>query len=83
MRVLRDNVLIKQNEAVKISDIIVLTEDTTAKPPPYGLVLAVGPDVQEVERGDMVHFETFDWNVAPGDCIVIAEHEILAKEVDG
>lgn len=81
MRVLRDKVLIKQSTVPKLSDIIVLTEDTTAKAPPVGTVVAVGPDVVEVSVGDTVHFEVFDWNVAPGDQIVIAEDEILAKEI--
>ncbi len=81
VRMLRHNVLIKPAAKAKISDVIVLTEDTTAKPQPYGEVLGVGGWVTEVKAGDMVHFEQFDWNVAPGECIIIHEDEILCKEV--
>ena len=81
MRILRDKVLIRQDTVPKLSDIIELPDDTEVKPPPVGTVVAVGPDVTEVHAGETVHFESFDWNVAPGDCIVIAEGEILAKEI--
>ena len=80
MRMLKDKVLINPAKKAKISDVIVLTEDTTAKPQPFGRVLAIGPEVREVAIGDLVHFENLDWNVAPNDCIVVAEGEILAKE---
>ena len=73
--------LIDPQKVAKISDVILLTEDTTAKPPAVGRVLAIGPRVEEVQPGDMVHFERFDWCVAPGACIVISENEILAKEI--
>ena len=82
MRVLRDKVLIQIDKVVKISSVILVIEDTEVKPPPRGLVIAVGPLVDEVEMGDIVHFERFDWNVAPEDCIIIKEDEILAKELD-
>jgi len=74
-------VLIRPWKIAKISDIIELTEDTTAKPQPYGTVMACGPLVEEVTPGDIVHFQNFDWNKAPHDCIVVAEDEILAKEI--
>lgn len=74
--------LIRQDKVPKLSDIIVLPDDTEVKPPPIGTVEAVGPDVNEIVVGDLVHFEVFDWNVAPEDCIIIKEGEILAKELD-
>jgi len=80
MRMLRDKVLVRPDTQVSLSDVIVLTEDTTAKALPVGAVLAVGPDVSEVVVGDTVHYERFDWCSAPGECIVIAEGEIIAKE---
>jgi co-chaperonin GroES (HSP10) len=81
MRVLRDKVLIKPETEKKISDIIELPDDTKAKPPARGVVLAIGPDVSELAVGDTVHFEGFDWTAAPEDCIVIAECEVLAREL--
>ena len=80
MKILRNNVLIKPATRAKVSDIIELTEDTDAKPQPYGQVLGVGPDVVEIAIGDMVHYEQFEHTVAPGEHIIIREGEILAKE---
>lgn len=81
MKMLRDKVLIKPEKIPKLSDIIELPDDTEVKPPAVGTVQAVGSKVQDVAVGETVHFERFDWTAAPGDCIILAEHEILAKEV--
>lgn len=78
---LRDKVLIEPDKVPKLSDIILLPEDTEIKPPAVGLVLAVGPEVAEVAEGDTVHFERFDWCVAPGDLIILKESEVLSKEI--
>ena len=80
IQLMRDNVLISPQTEVKISDVIFVTEDTTALPPAVGQVLAVGPDVTDVVAGDTVHFERFDWTAAPRNCIIIKEGEIFAVE---
>ena len=80
MKLLRDNVLIEPEKEKKLSDIIELPEDTEIKPPCRGLVIACGPGCTEVRPGQLVHFEQFDWCVAPGECIIIRENEIIVKE---
>jgi len=80
VRLTRNNVLIQVEPAPKISDIIVLPDNSTAKAQTIGRVVAVGPQVTEVSPGDTVHFEQFDHSVAGVDQIIIEEGEILCVE---
>jgi co-chaperonin GroES (HSP10) len=73
-------VVVRPEKVAKVSEVIVLAEAATIQPPAIGEVLAIGPKVREVAVGDTVHFERFEWAKAPGDCIILKESEILAKE---
>jgi hypothetical protein len=76
---LKDHVLILPEPVVKISDIIELPDTDMVNC--FGKVIAIGPEVTEVAVGDTVHYEKIDYNRAPDEMIVVAEGEILAKEV--
>jgi len=75
-----DMVLIQPQKDVALSTVLVMPDKMDALPPCKGRVLAVGPKVRDVKKGDTVHFERFDWTPAPDECIIIREGEILARE---
>jgi hypothetical protein len=79
MKMLRDMVCIAPEKEPKISDVILMTEDTGAKGRCYGAVLFTGPKCTFVKPGDHVWFEQFEHTVGPNDSIIIAEGEILAR----
>lgn len=59
MRLLGKRILIEADEPVKQSASGILIQEDWETRPPYGTVLAVGPDVTEVKKGDRVVFERF------------------------
>jgi co-chaperonin GroES (HSP10) len=75
-------VLIQLDLTPQISDIIALSDNTSAQPPARGVVRAIGPKVTAVRAGDTVYFERFDWTLADAvsRSIILKEDEILAKE---
>jgi co-chaperonin GroES (HSP10) len=58
-RVLRDLVLIAADESKKQTDSGLLIHEEWQTLPPWGTVLAVGPEVTEVKEGDRVLFERY------------------------
>ena len=84
MRMTRDKVLIKQVALEKETEGgIILAESTELKADPRGTVMAVGPEVKDLEAGDQVVFGTYAGTLLTVDgdeCLILREEDVLAKE---
>ena len=79
MRMLRDMVCIDPERELKLSDLIILPDNTKAKANCAGVVRFTGPKCTFVRPGDRVWYEKFDHTVGPMESIIISESEILAR----
>lgn len=78
MRLMRDLILVKPEEAEETWEGGIIVKTDTAKiPPPKGTVLSVGPDVSDIKVGDVVIYGKFavqEFN----DDVLVCEDDVLA-----
>lgn len=86
MKPLRDCILIKADAAEKKTASGLYINENWKTLPPFGKILAIGPDVTRVKVGERVMYNRYAATILEGDERIITEKDIMAimqdKEAD-